>query len=107
MATKKTTKKASGKKTGGTGAMVLKAPRITEKAARLTEGNAYVFNVTKDATKNEVKKAFIEQYKKEPLKINMLTLRQKKVVVRGKRGMLRGGKKAVVYLSKGETIELA
>ena len=86
---------------------LLGAPRVTEKAARLTIGNAYVFMVETRATKPEIKKAFIAKYKKTPLKIGMTTIRAKQVTVRGRKGMLAGGKKAIIYLKKGETIDLA
>ncbi len=86
---------------------LLGAPRVTEKAARLTIGNAYVFMVETRATKPEIKKAFIAKYKKTPLKIGMTTIRAKKVIVRGRKGMLAGGKKAIIYLKKGETIEIS
>lgn len=86
---------------------LLGAPRVTEKAARLTIGNAYVFIVSTKATKPEIKKAFIAQYKKTPIKIGITTIRAKQVIVRGRKGMLAGGKKAIIYLKKGETIDIA
>lgn len=84
---------------------VIKNPRITEKAAMLAAQNVYTFDVAPNATKSEVIKAIKMLYKFTPVKVNIATIRPKKVVVRGRIGTKAGGKKAVVYLKKGDTIQ--
>lgn len=84
---------------------LIKNPRITEKASFAAEQNVYTFNVSKDATKNEVKKAIFSLYKVNPVKVNVLAFPAKQVFVRGKKGVKQGGKKAFVYLKKGDKIE--
>jgi large subunit ribosomal protein L23 len=86
---------------------ILKAPRITEKASMLMEKNVYAFDVSEDATKSEVRKAFVAMYKFKPVKIAMLKVQKKAVFIRGRKGVKSGGKKAYVYLKKGDKIEIA
>lgn len=88
---------------------VLKYPRITEKGAYVAEkNNSYTFDINKDATKSDVKKAIEAIYKVVPIKVSIAKIPIKKVQVRGKRGKIgikAGGKKAFVYLKKGDKIE--
>ena len=85
---------------------VLLHPRITEKSAIIAEeGNVYTFDVHPRATKKEVLKAVLKNYNIRPFRINISTIRQKKVFSRGKVGFKAGGKKAMVYLKKGDKIE--
>lgn len=88
---------------------VLVAPRVTEKAAILSDSGVYVFTVTKHATKPQVALAIRELFKVVPRKVNMVTSHGKRVTTRitGKKGMTVGSKKAYVYLKKGDKIELA
>lgn len=111
----KTTKKASDKKSSPTVnttadlTWVLKRPRITEKGAVVAEtNNVYTFNIDTKANKNDVKKAVESIYKVTPLKVAIAKIPNKKVQVRGQRGKFGnkgGGKKAFVYLKKGDKIE--
>jgi large subunit ribosomal protein L23 len=78
--------------------------RITEKSSIFADKGAYTFNVVDNANKNELKKAIKIVYGVTPIRIN-ITQRAKKVVVRrGVPGVKQGGKKAVVYLKKGDKI---
>lgn len=81
-------------------------PRITEKATQVAENNVYTFNIAPTATKTQVKEAVQKLYKVTPLKVNVVKIRARKVFVRGKRGVTAGGRKAYVYLKKGDKIEL-
>ncbi|MEI8123680.1 MAG: 50S ribosomal protein L23 [bacterium] len=84
---------------------VLKKPRITEKAGIKAESeNVYTFEVTKRATKKNVREAVMQIYKVNPVKVNITKLPVKITLARGKRGVKGGAKKAVVYLKKGEKI---
>lgn len=87
---------------------VLLAPRVTEKAAyQASEKNVYVFEVTKDATKKSIAASVKDAFKVTPEKIHMVRIPSKTVFVRGKKGVKSGGKKAYVYLKKGDKIETA
>ena len=83
----------------------LLSPRVTEKSSMLTEGNIYTFNVHRDANKSEVAIAVFASFKVKPVKVNILSIKKKAVKVRGKIGVRGGGRKAVVYLKKGDKIE--
>jgi large subunit ribosomal protein L23 len=88
---------------------VILRPRITEKGAVLaTDAQTYVFDVATDATKTEIKAAIKQIYKVTPVKIAVLQVPDKKVRVRGqqrKMGVKTGGKKAYIFLKKGDRIE--
>lgn len=83
-------------------------PRITEKASLVMENGVYVFEVSGRATKNEIAKSIESIYGVKPKKVNIVKMNPRKFVsrMRGKRGMKSGMKKAYVYLSEGDSIEL-
>ncbi len=64
--------------------------RLTEKAELMKASNKFIFDVSKDANKNELKKAIAKTHKVEVLAVN---------IVRTKKG-----KKAIVTLKPGNTI---
>lgn len=82
-------------------------PRVTEKSASLTEKNVYTFMVTDYSTKNEIKKEIEKIYKVKPLRVNVMSVKGKTKLIRGKMTTKKGGKKAVVFLKKGDKLELA
>ena len=84
---------------------VLIRPRITEKATMLGVNNVYTFDVVKDANKDLVARAINATYGVKPIRVNILPVKTKTVFVRGKKGTRGGGKKALVYLKKGDKIE--
>ena len=86
-------------------ANIIKNPRITEKASFAAEQNVYIFNVSKRANKTEIKKEIFSLYKVKPLKVNVLNVPRKNIMSRGKIGVKGGGRKALVYLKKGDKIE--
>ncbi|MFA6474887.1 MAG: 50S ribosomal protein L23 [Patescibacteria group bacterium] len=82
---------------------VLVQPVITEKS---TKNGTYVFKVNNATTKNEIRKAFKKQYGKEPRKVNIVNV-MGKTKIRGRIvGKRQNWKKAIVYLVKGETVEI-
>ena len=86
---------------------ILIKPRITEKATILVEeNNVYTFDIHPRATKNEVSQAIESHYKVKPVKVNITEVKSKRVFRRGKKGKKSGGKKAMVYLRKGDKIEV-
>lgn len=84
---------------------IIKNPRITEKASTAFEKNVYTFDIARSAKKTEVKKAIFELYKVKPVKVRVLSVPDKQIISRGRSGVKSGGKKAIVYLKKGDKIE--
>jgi large subunit ribosomal protein L23 len=82
-------------------------PRITEKSGIMSENSSvYTFEVRKNANKPMIAQAIKALYKVTPTKVRIVNLPAKRVLVRGKRGTSNGVKKAMVYLKKGEKINL-
>jgi large subunit ribosomal protein L23 len=84
---------------------IIKNPRVTEKASFASEQNIYTFDIAQSANKTEIKKAIFALYKVHPVKVNVLTIPRKSIVSKGKIGVRGGGRKAFVYLKKGDKIE--
>tara|TARA_Y100000817_G_scaffold224317_1_gene177323 strand:- start:4 stop:297 length:294 start_codon:yes stop_codon:yes gene_type:complete len=82
-------------------------PIITEKATGLSEQNKVLFKVRNDASKKSIKKNIEKIFKVNVLKVNTITKKSKKKIVRGKIGVKKGYKKALVTLKKGQSIDLA
>ncbi len=88
-------------------ANIILRPRITEKASsKAMAEEAYVFEVSSTATKKDIKKAIAHFYKVTPVKVSVTPIPTKAVFVRGKYGKSGGGKKAYVYLKKGDKNEM-
>lgn len=88
-------------------AKILLSPRITEKSSQLGDRyNQYVFEVTKDATKPEIKVAVEELLKVKVA--NVRTINRKGDRMRTKHGWGKRNdiKKAVVTLADGEQLDL-
>jgi len=84
---------------------IIKNPRVTEKGSFAMEQNVYTFDITAKANKTEIMKAIFDLYKVKPVKVNVLSVPRKKVMSKGKIGVKGGGRKAFVYLKKGDKIE--
>ncbi len=87
---------------------VLSHPRLTEKATRGIEGRVYTFDMHPRANKIQVKKAIEKIYKVTPVKVNVSKIARKSVrnPRTGEMGVKGGGKKAMVYLKKGDSISI-
>lgn len=88
---------------------VLLSPRITEKATDVQAGSVYVFDVAKNATKRDIASAVSRFYKVVPRMVRVVSIPAKNIrnMRTGRSGVKQGGKKAYVYLKKGDTITLA
>jgi len=87
--------------------IVLKRPRITEKATFMT-GNKYpvfTFEIPFLANKLDVKRAILAKYNVKPIKVNIIVMPRKKVMVRRTSGMTAGVKKALVFMPIGTNID--
>ncbi len=85
---------------------ILIQPIVTEKAASLSAVNQYVFMVAPDATKNEIKKAIERIYGIKPVRVNVSTVRGKKVRYGRVFGQRKNWRKAVVTLPAGQSIQI-
>lgn len=84
------------------GKIILK-PIITEKSSM---SGTYQFEIAADANRIEVAKAFTAIYEKVPRKVNIMNIRGKQVRFGRQIGKRAAWKKAIVYLNKGESIDL-
>lgn len=90
-------------------AHVLRHARITEKATMHAGDGVYTFDVAPRATKREIVEAIRAAYKVVPRKVRVVTVPSKtrRSMRTGRAGVKGGGKKAYVYLKKGESITIA
>lgn len=88
---------------------VLRHARITEKATMHTGAGVYTFDIAETATKREVIAAVRALYNVTPAKVAVVTIPTKvrRSMRTGRVGVKHGGKKAYVYLKKGETITIS
>lgn len=82
-------------------------PIISEKANFLSADGVYVFHVEPDANKFEIKKAVEDLYKVSVTRVNLISVKPKARIYRGRPGFKQGFKKAMVQLKKGDKIDLA
>lgn len=89
---------------------LIKKPHHTEKALALNSKSQYVFIVTRNANKSELKKEIKATYGITPLSVNTATYKGKKVqrptrkkIIKGKRSPY---KKATITLKKGDIIDV-
>lgn len=85
---------------------VIVAPHITEKSTLLSENNAVVFKVSKDATKPQIKAAVEALFKVKVTGVNTMVQKGKVKRWRGKPYKRTDVKKAVVTLAEGQTIDV-
>ena len=85
---------------------ILINPQITEKATLLQEQNDYIFKVHKLSTKPEIKKAVEEMYGVNVLGVRTINVPRKSKRLGRSQGWKQGYKKAIVRLSKDQSIEV-
>ncbi|MBL8146081.1 MAG: 50S ribosomal protein L23 [Anaerolineae bacterium] len=86
---------------------VIVRPIVTEESQIMAERGQYVFEVTLDANKRQIKEAIQAIFDKKVLKINTMIMPAKRGM-RGRNEYWRSKqwKKAIVTLVAGETIDL-
>ncbi len=85
--------------------LVLLAPQVSEKSTLVGErNNQYVFRVTSDATKPEIKAAVELMFKKKVQSVQVLNVKGKEKRSGRTLGRRRNWKKAYVSLMPGEEI---
>ena len=85
---------------------VIVAPHITEKSTMLSEQNAVVFKVSKDASKPEIKAAVEALFNVKVTGVNTMVTKGKTKRWKGQSYQRSDAKKAIVTLAEGETIDI-
>ena len=85
---------------------VLLKPVVTEKSAGYDSSGVYVFKVESSANKIEIRQAIEELYGVKVKKVNVVSVPQKSRFMKGRKGIHSGYKKAMVFLGKGEKIDI-
>ena len=86
---------------------IVKRALITEKANRLRELNVYQFEVARNASKQQIKKAIEKLFEVEVTNITVSNYPGKPRRLGRSSGYTSGYKKASVTLKEGQTIEIA
>ncbi len=84
---------------------IIRRPVITEKATRLSEHGQYVFRVSLDASKPEIKAAVEGLFGVQVLAVNTLVQKGKTKRFKGRPGQRSDMKKAFVRLAAGQQID--
>ena len=81
-------------------------PIVTEKSTNMSEQNKIVFKVPTTANKVNLKNNIEKIFKVNVTKINIINKKNRVKTTRGKLVTVRGYKKAIVTLKKGQSIDL-
>ena len=81
-------------------------PVVTEKSTNLSEQNKIIFKVPTSANKISLKKNIEKIFKVNVTKVNIIIKKKRSKLVRGKKVKVKGYKKAIVTLKKGQNIDL-
>ena len=84
---------------------VIRSPLVSEKATYVSQFNYYVFKVSNDSNKFEIKDAIQNLFKVEVKSVNTLIQKGKNKRFKGKVGRRASVKKAFVKLAEGQTID--
>lgn len=84
---------------------IIRKPIITEKATAATELNKFTFEVAISADKSKVKKAVEAIFNVQVKQVNISNSQGKKKIFKGREGVRKACKKAVVTLEQGQTID--
>ena len=82
------------------------SPVVTEKSTTLSEFNKVVFKVNPSANKKSVKNRIEKIFKVNVIKVNIINKQKRKKNIKGKKVKIKGYKKAIVTLKKGQNIDL-
>jgi large subunit ribosomal protein L23 len=85
---------------------VIVAPHITEKSTLLSEQNAVVFKVSKDASKPEIKAAVEALFNVKVTGVNTIVTKGKTKRWKGQAYQRSDSKKAIVTLAEGSSIDI-
>ena len=82
------------------------SPLITEKSTNLSEQNKITFKVHQKANKKNLKNNIEKIFKVNVVKVNIVNKKTRIKVSRGKKVRVKGFKKAIITLKKGQSIDL-
>ncbi len=82
------------------------SPIVTEKSTTLSEQNKVVFKVPNNSNKLVLKKNIEKIFKVNVTKINIINKQSKNKFTRGRKVKVKGYKKAIITLKKGQSIDL-
>ena len=86
---------------------VIRAPRVSEKTARLQEvSNQYVFEIAKTATKADVKAAVEQIFEVTVKAVNVVNVKGKNKSFKFRSGKRGDWRKAYVKLAEGQSIDV-
>ena len=85
---------------------VILSPHITEKSTLLSEHNAVVFKVAREATKPQIKAAVEALFGVDVTGVNTITQKGKTKRWKGRPYMRSDVKKAIVTLAEGQSIDV-
>ncbi len=84
---------------------ILISPMITEKTMSKVADGVYTFKVNQKANKIQIAQAIKDLYKVKVEKVNVVKVKSEEKLVRGKyQAKLKGFKKAIVRIKKGQKI---
>ena len=82
------------------------SPVVTEKSTNLSEQNKIIFKVPTSANKKNLKNNIEKIFKVNVTKINIINKKSRIKTSRGKKVRVKGFKKAIITLKKGQNIDL-
>ena len=82
------------------------SPLVTEKSTNLSEQNKIVFKVNSKANKKNLKTNIEKIFKVNVTKVNIINKKTRIKTTRGKKVRVKGYKKAIITLKKGQNIDL-
>ena len=82
------------------------SPIVTEKSTNISEQNKIVFKVPVKANKKIVKSSIEKIFKVNVTKVNIINKKNRIKITRGKKIKVKGYKKAIITLKKGQNIDL-
>ncbi|MCH7800462.1 MAG: 50S ribosomal protein L23 [Chloroflexi bacterium] len=85
---------------------IIRRPVITEKSTLLQEEGRYTFEVSRSATKHQIKTAVEEAFDVEVLQVNTMNVRGKRKRFGPRLVQGRSWKKAIVLLAPGNSITI-
>ena len=81
-------------------------PLVTEKSTNLSELNKITFKVHPKANKKNLKSNIEKIFKVKVIKVNIINKKTRIKTTRGKKVRVKGYKKAIITLKKGQNIDL-
>jgi len=82
------------------------SPIVTEKSTNISDQNKIVFKVPTKANKINLKKNIEKIFKVNVIKVNIINKKNRIKLTRGKKIKVKGYKKAIITLKKGQNIDL-